>query len=135
VKNSELKDVGDLGDFLTSKIVAVAKNKDYDYDAERKSFKQTFNILAKATADDTFRRFDPKKGDFVGGFLVSAYEAIALGIGYNVERVVDLGAASIGKKIKSIWSNDEFTENSGSGIRASTRVAKIIPYGRKLFAS
>jgi hypothetical protein len=32
-----------------------------------------------------------------------------------------------------MWADAKFVENSGSGVRASSRVPKIVPFGRALF--
>jgi hypothetical protein len=131
---SGLTNLGDLGDFLTDKAAELAKDKAFNRAEEEKAFKATFKLLQDALGDDSFRRYDKTRKRFVGGFSVSAYEAVALGIGYNHKK---LSAApnTIADKAKSIWSDPTFYNNSGSGVRASSRVPKIIPYGRKLFAS
>ena len=70
----------------------------------------------------------------MGGFSVSAFEAVGVGMGYNPKKA-KANPNAIEQKVKQMWSDGEFVDNSGSGIRASSRVPKIIPYGRKLFAA
>lgn len=131
---SAFANLGDLGEFLTDKAKALAQDKTFDFKKEESAFRETFALLASVLADDAFRRFDKKKNRFVGGFSVSAFEAVAIGIGYNPKKT-KANPGAIERKVKEMWSDNEFVDNSGSGIRASSRVPKIIPYGRKLFAA
>ena len=130
---SALSNLGDLGDFLTDQATALAVNKAFDYIGEEAAFRETFAMLSEQLASDAFRRYDPQRQRFVGGFSVSAFEAVAIGMGYNYKKVKGKGV-QIPEKVKEMWTDPEFTENSGSGIRASSRVPKIIPYGRSKFA-
>lgn len=130
---SELRRIGDVGEFLTDKAKEIAQDKSFDYDGEQTAFQDTFEILADTLSDDSFRRYDKTKQKFAGAFSVSAFEALAIGIGYN-PRVGRADPDGLVKKVKAMWSDREFTENSGSGIRASSRIPKVIPYGRKTFA-
>jgi len=130
---ADLRNLGDLGEFLTEKSKTMAQNKTFDYKKEATAFSETFAVLSSTLEDNAFRRYDRNKQRFVGGFSVSAFEAVAIGIGYN-PKVAKTNPALLEKKVKEMWSTSEFSENSGSGVRASSRVPKIIPYGRATFA-
>lgn len=134
MEESKLVNLGDLGDFLTDRATEFAQDKSFDQGAEEEAFRATFGLLRDVLGSDAFRRWDVVRQRFVGGFSVSAYEVIALGIGYNYKRLSE-GSSEIIEKAKNIWSDPQFTENSGSGVRASSRVPKTIPYGRRLFAA
>jgi hypothetical protein len=90
--------------------------------------------LDSVLGDDAFRRYDQKKDRFLGGFSVSAFEAVAIGIGYNPKKATADSNAVV-QKVKKMWEDPNFVDNSGSGIGAPSRVRKIIPYGRATFAS
>lgn len=126
--------LGDLGEFLTDKAKTLAQDKTFSYKKEQAVFEQTFELLESVLADDAFRRYDKKKGRFVGGFSVSAFEALAIGMGYNPKKAT-ANPNSVVEKVKKMWEDADFVNNSGSGIRASSRVPRIIPYGRDTFAS
>lgn len=127
---NDLRSIGDVGEFLTDKAKALARDKSFDYKGEEEAFLETFNMLAGTLEDNAFRRYDKDKQRFVGGFSVSAFEAVAIGLGYN-PKGTDPGL--IEKKVKAMWADAEFVDNSGSGVRASSRVPKIVPYGRQMF--
>jgi hypothetical protein len=125
--------LGDLGEFLTEKAMELARNKSFDFKAEEDAFRATFAALNDKLESESFRRYEQTRDRFVGGFSVSAYEVVALGVGYNFKKLHAI-ANGIVQEVKSMWSDPEFLENSGSGIRAAGRIPKVIPYGRTLFA-
>jgi hypothetical protein len=129
--NSDLS-FNDLGDFLTEKMVELASQSNYAYDLEEHAFRATFRIIKESAGEDCFRRYDPGKSRFIGPFSVSAFEAIALGIGFNPDRLSG-SVATVLEKIKNLWINSTFTNNSGSGIRASTRIPRIVVFAREFF--
>jgi hypothetical protein len=112
----------------------VAKNKKKRA-VEERAFIETFRLLNERLEDNAFRRFSREKGKFLGPFSIASFEVVALGIGFNIGQdgkysLVDL----IPDKVKSIWENQLFIKNSGSGVRASVRIPKIVPMGRDLFS-
>jgi len=129
---AELRTVGDVGEFLTEKAKMLARDKALDYRGEESAFRQTFALLASVFEDNAFRRYDRGKHRFAGAFSVSAFEALAIGMGYN-PKAAAANRDAIEGKVKEMWDDPEFIENSGSGIRASSRIPKIIPYGRAVF--
>ncbi|MEO1560115.1 MAG: hypothetical protein AAFS12_10965, partial [Cyanobacteria bacterium J06632_19] len=74
----------------------------------------------------------PDQDKFLGGFLLSAYEVIALGIGYHYKNPPQTN--QISSQIKSIWSNPTYQESSGAGKNAARRLRYLIPLGRKEFS-
>jgi hypothetical protein len=130
---TELKTIGDVGEFLTEKAKALAQDKSFDYKGEEAAFRETFALLASTLEDNSFRRYDKTKQRFAGAFSVSAYEALAIGMGYN-PKAASANPELVEKKVKTMWADKEFVENSGSGVRASSRIPTIIPYGRTTFA-
>ena len=131
---SQLRRIGDMGDFLTKQVMEQANDPAFDREERESAFRTTFGYLARALASDSFRRYSDNR--FLGGFLISGYEAIALGIGYNYKAFkgdqVPLKAGQ--DKINKLWSESTFTLNSGAGVRASSRVGAIIPFARDYFA-
>lgn len=129
----ELEKMTDINDFLTDKMIEIAQSSSFDLSEEVNAFNTTFSILESITGDNSFHKYDPQKGRFVGGFLLSAFETIALGIGYNYKAIQAAQGFNIESVIHSIWSNDEYIKRSGSGSRANYRIPKIVPLGRKVF--
>ena len=133
-----LRSIGDIGEFLTDRIVEFAQSRAFFdlKDQESNAFQYTFVRLARSLAEDVFRKYDTHKQSYTGPFSISAFEPIAMGFGYHYETYANTSAAQIPNIetiAKRLWTNAEFTRNSGSGVRASTRIRSNIPLGRSLF--
>ncbi len=132
-----LKSVGDVGEFLSERIVSFATSSEFEQDRnlEEEAFKFTFSQLADSLAEHSFHRYDHQRKRHLGGFLISAYEPMALGLGYNFELFKDgnLMVPDSEEVSKILWANSVFLNNSGSGVRASSRIPSNIPIGRQLF--
>ena len=134
---NELRSIRDIGVFLTDKIVEFAQSLEYE-DAkakEERAFRDTFAYLAQSLGDKSFKKYDAASGRHSGGFLISAFEPIALGVGFNCENYGSAGVSeAIAKESRKLWSNPDFLNNSGMGVNASTRIPANVPLGRRVFA-
>ena len=131
---------GDLRDFLTDQICEMAQVSDFEewMKTEEKAFRFTFSHLACALGEDSFKKYDTVREKHQGAVLMSAFELIAMGLGYNSEKY-DSSAREVEpdriiQLSKEAWSNLEFTSNSGSGIGVETRLKANIPLGRSIFS-
>jgi hypothetical protein len=132
---NSLSTVGDISDFLNDHLGYLDQLRISSRDVEDRAFRDTFRYVYSELEDAAFKRFDKQKNRFLGGFLISAFEVVALGVGHNTDDEGNLlPIDNFTNKVKSIWSNSEIMPNTGSGVRASTRIPKIVPYGRELFA-
>ena len=134
-----LRSVRDLGDFLTEKIAEFAQSnlvKD-DMEKEGEAFRFTFSKLAAALGENSFRKYDFDRKRHLGPFSISAFEPISMGLGYHFDEYsaqLNPTFPDIEEISKNLWKNTTFTDNSGSGIRANTRIRVNIPLGREMFA-
>ncbi len=135
---ADLRSVGDIGEFLNDAIVEFAQSKNFpeNQEVEAAAFRFTFKQFANSLAEHSFHRYDHQKGRHLGGFSVSAFEPMALGLGYNYELYQDRGGPvpDIAEVSKKLWKDDGFLRYSGNGVRASFRIPANIPIGRRLFA-
>lgn len=122
----------DVSVFLTDRMREMALNKKLDYSHIEKAFKKTFDILNEALGDNSFRRYKADQNRFFGGFLLSAYEVIALGIGYHYQHPPQTN--EISSRIKTIWSNSTYQKWSGAGVNAARRLPYLVPFGREVFS-
>ncbi|MGI5817820.1 MAG: DUF262 domain-containing protein [Armatimonadota bacterium] len=127
----------DVGEYLTKRMLEIAGLHDEDpqgLQQEEDAFTATFRILQQQLGEDSFKRWDPNKDDWAGPFTLSGYEAIAMGIGANCKNGEYAGDTDgIREKVKSLWTDETFNERSGAGVRGSTRLAALLPLGRRLF--
>jgi hypothetical protein len=119
-----------LSDFLDDEAVSMAETMVAD-DLQRleKVFYKTFSIIEANGGEDVFRKWDGRR--FVGPFLNSCFEVIAMGIGYQLaqgrECRIDLEDVA-----HTIWSTEGQEARRTSGRSAEARILKSVPYGRKL---
>ena len=129
-----LRNVNELGTFLTDKIIAIAEDKNYDLMQAERAFKKTFEILAKTLGEDSFKKYDLEKERAVGPVLISVYEIVALGIGYHcLKPGYQKTESDLRDAHKILWENPTFTSGTGSGIRFSSRIPLTIPMGRNIY--
>jgi len=131
-KEADLSRIGDVGEFLTDSMVSLIENKRFDRQEEERIFRKTFDYLATNYGLDAFRRYDPMKKKHLGGFLHSAFEVVALGIGFH-DGKSKASASAFASQVQGMWTDLSFQQWSGSGVRASSRIPKLIPLGRGLF--
>jgi Protein of unknown function DUF262 len=134
INENELRGISDTDTFFTEQIRIIAENHNYNFDEEGNAFKATFDLLGECMASQSFRKHDPNKKKFSGGFLLAPFESIALGIGYNYQSYHP-SCSDLEAKIMEMWLNQEYTSAFGRGKDARTRLPKLIPFGRKLFSA
>ena len=133
--DADLSNIGDMSDFLSATAVTCARDPQFDRTTEQELFEATFKMVNDALGDDAFRKFDPVRGRFTGGFSVSSFEAITAGIAHNLAAWQALNQdrdSRLRDAVVSLWQDQTFRTNSGSGIRASSRIARTIPHARNV---
>jgi len=123
---------GDVSVFLTQKMRQMAVENNWNRNHIERAFDTTFRILEQSMGDQSFKRYKPEEDRFLGGFLLSAYEVIALGIGYNYRNLPPV--EEIPNRVKSIWSDHTYKKWSGAGQNATRRLPYLIPLGREKFS-
>jgi len=135
IKQSNLKGLRDLGEFLNEQNRAIGSDPKFNRKEHERVFTKTFKIINAAAGSNAFRKYDSNRELFRGGFLISAFEALALGVAYNIGQWD--GPVSPEKKlenlIKKLWAEEGFTGHIGMGVPARERIQHSIPFGRKFF--
>ena len=131
----ELEGIPEFGEFLTEALLGLAATGAPERHRHGAAFARTFEILAEALEDDSFRRYDHRRGRHLGGFLIAAFEVVALGLGYHVSKAdYRIDFERVRAAARGIWQDATFLKSIGSGVRASSRIPVTIPRGRALFA-
>lgn len=131
IDEAELDQIGDVGIFITEKMRAIATAATFNRADWESLFKQTFDLLQRELSEESFKRYSVQRQKFTGGFLLSQYEVVAYGVGYNLR--AGNPVEDIRGKAANIWNNPRYTDWSGSGITATRRLPRILPFGRELF--
>jgi Protein of unknown function DUF262 len=130
----ELRSVPDIGDFLTKSIKDLAIDSSFNRELAEEEFYKTFDLLDAALSDNVFRKYQNSR--YTGGFSLSLFEVIALGLGSNID-LYDINDEEHIELIKTVsenlQSNPIYTSKSGSGYKASDRLPHILPLGKQLF--
>lgn len=124
--------IKELSEYLTDEAKRLAQDDKFDYEGENRAFHSTFDLLARALESDAFRRYDRTRDRFIGPFLLSAFEVIALGIGYHYEAWRPEDKDEIVRRVKEIvWKEPEFLTSTGQ--RATQRIPRTLARGREVF--
>lgn len=133
IEEEGLAGMRDIGAFLTDQMITIASDKKYPYAKNEEVFRKTFDTLAEVAGEDSFKRYNKIKKRHEGGFLLSQFEVVALGIAFNIKNGSAVARSKIKTTTSSIWSDKRYTDWSSSGVNASRRVSKLVPLGRILF--
>jgi Protein of unknown function DUF262 len=120
----------DMSELITHYAIEFSEKSTFDRKAEEIAFRTTFTVLSEQLEFNSFRKYDHQKGKFVGGFLISAFEAVALGLGFHYESVAG-SSIDVAERVKQLWLDPKFTSPTGGSSRK--RAQTIIPIGRELF--
>lgn len=131
----DLNGIDDIADFVDDRMVTLVSDPMFDQEKEERIFRSTFDLMWSSFEDESFRRFDFASDRYKGGFLVSAFEVLALGLGYRDPDAKPVDLAALKRAAKELWRTPEFTRNSGAGVRASTRIKHTVPLGRDLLSA
>jgi len=93
-------------------------------------FIKTFDML-QAAEEDILRRWDPNKGKFVGGFLNTSFEALAVSLGFLLKEGISVRSDLRGAAIE-FWSRPEMTGKFATGRATETRLRMMVPMGREI---
>lgn len=135
-RNREYESGLDIHEFLDHNMIDLAMDDELDRSNEKAVFERTFSLLFDALGEGVFKRYDGDK--FVGQFLISAFEFIAIGVAKNLDRIEALGReeskAYLRERVPEVWRDETFRQHSGAGVRGTTRVGKLIPRGIEFFS-
>ncbi|MFC8848159.1 DUF262 domain-containing protein [Micromonospora sp. NPDC057141] len=133
IEEPRLSKIGNIGEFLTEEIVSLVEKSPGQLGEEEDVFRRTFQILRAAGGSEVLRKWNPASGRTEGPFSLSAFEAIALGIGFHNADPSITSEIAAAKRIE-FWSMPQFAPGFSTGKRADERMRRTIPAGRELFA-
>ncbi len=133
--DTDLKNIGNIDNYVSNKIFSTIGDKAFDRASEGKRFSAIFSHLQAALDDDAFKKFEGNR--FVGGFSVSAFETITVGIARNADvwLLDDLEPATLRERVAHWWGNTTFRSGSKAGSNAASRLPKTLPEARDFFST
>lgn len=125
----------DVHEYLDQALLNMAENASFDLDSEADAFKSTFDLIDSALSENAFKKFED--GQHKGKFLYSLYEVLTFGISTNLSEYQKLGnddqISIIRDRTNKLWDNHEFSENSGAGVRGTTRLANLLDFSKEYY--
>ncbi|MFA4957848.1 MAG: DUF262 domain-containing protein [Candidatus Methanoperedens sp.] len=126
-----------LDDYINKKMEIMAKLELFDEKIEAQIFKSTFTLLNETLGENSFKRYDIEKGKFGGKFLLSAFEAVGIGVGSNINQWIDGNKEEnkgiLENKVIALWKDKRYNTNIGSGVDFYKRIPNIVPLGKEIF--
>lgn len=135
---NEVRSLNDFSEFVTEKMILIAEDEHYDKVENERIFRETFKLLDETLSEQAFKKYVVDKDKFEGKFLLASYEALAIGIGKNIDAWLaqphdEAQQTNLRDKIKGIWQNPQFLARYGSGVNVTSRVPVIVPLGAQVF--
>ncbi len=124
----------DVNEYLDRAALTLAREMTSDRRAaEETAFFKTFELLRSALSDGAFKKWDGQR--HVGAFSVSGFDAIAHGVASNLEQIIAIpdAASWVREKARAVWQEQKFQKNSGQGVRGTTRLKHLLPFGETYF--
>jgi hypothetical protein len=134
VEVTKIRNLPDVGEFLTKRMKELAVDPNFDLALERDKLLKTFKMLDIALGENAFKKY--QNGRYLGAFSLSIFEVVGLGLGFNIDDYDVKNSthlATIKNVSEQLLDNPVFIKNSGSGAKAATRLPHILPMGRELF--
>jgi hypothetical protein len=125
----------DVHEYLDDSLIRMAGDPAFPREAEKDVFVRTFTIIDSAMGEDAFKRWNGTA--FAGKFLMSSFEVVASGVAQNIDAIEALGPVNAAKfvrqKASDLWNEPWFQQNSGAGVRGTTRLARLLPEAKGYF--
>ena len=127
----EARAIDDLETYLNDKILEMAESTTLDRTKSQADFQETFDRLYQSAEDNAFRRLNTDKNKYVGPFLLSAFEVIAIGVASNLPTIRQHDGTWLVDRIVKLWQENLL---KSVGLRSSQRLAITLPLARDHFS-
>ena len=124
----------DVHEYLDDALMKMATDKNFDMKVEGTVFANTFKFLFDALGPAAFKRWNGNV--FSGKFLMSVFEVMSIGVSHNIDALEQLAPQQrndfLQQAARDLWSNQMFNQNSGAGVRGTTRLSRLLPIAADL---
>ncbi|QCQ04791.1 DUF262 domain-containing protein [Ligilactobacillus animalis] len=127
----KLSNYQDLAELLDKETLRIADNTEM-LEEFSSNFKSVFERLSKITGDNTFKKYDGDK--FKGPVLVTSYQSITSGAILNFRKFTGLSDDEIKEKIKNLYNEDKYIENTAQGVRSVPKFIGLTKLGKEYFS-
>lgn len=129
------KEYQEMSELLDQEILKLCALKTFDIEKFREKFKHTFGLLNDALGESAFKKYNKSTDRFMGAFLISSYEVIAVGIFSNIEAIMRLGNSKewVCDKIKKMYEEGVYLDNLRPGTKVINRFQILSKWGVEFF--
>ncbi len=124
----------DVHEYLDDALFKLATDPGMDMVGEGEIFANTFDYLDEALGESAFQRWNGT--NFAGKFLMSLFEVMATGVSKNLAALSAMDAQDRRNFLIGVAQNlnkdESYSQNSGAGVRGTTRLAKLLPIAEPL---
>ncbi|WP_430283108.1 DUF262 domain-containing protein [Pseudomonas aeruginosa] len=124
----------DVHEYLDDALMKMATEKTFDMNVEGEVFASTFKFLSDALGATAFKRWNGN--GFSGKFLMSVFEVMSTGVSHNLDALNQHAPQQsndfLQQAARELWGNPMFNQNSGAGVRGTTRLSRLLPIAANL---
>ncbi|MEC1470900.1 DUF262 domain-containing protein [Bacillus haynesii] len=121
----------DIGIYLTEELMNLMELNEADLNQYVKDFKKAIELLNEALGDKAFKKYNQEKDNFLGGFSLSMYEVLIVGLSENND--IWKNTDKLKEVIKQIPNNSRFEHATTRGKRPIARFQELTRLSRELF--
>ena len=123
----------DVHEYLDAAARTLSRMTAAERSHEEVDFRATFALLAQSLGADAFKKWDGQRHS--GPFLNSGFEAIAHGVAANLKAIHRLPDSLqwVRDRVRAAWDEQVFQQYSGMGVRGTTRLINLLPFGARFF--
>ncbi|MEC6814650.1 DUF262 domain-containing protein [Photobacterium toruni] len=120
-----------MDDFIDKETIRLINSADIE--KFKIIFKRTFDKLKNCLGKLSFDKYNVPSDKFKGGFNVSVFEMLTIGISSNINNIEQLGNEQLIAKIKEIYNTPEIQSSLGRGVRAIKRFKTVTEFTKVYF--
>ncbi|MEC0109504.1 DUF262 domain-containing protein [Paenibacillus taichungensis] len=124
----------DIGNYLTEELINLMERDSFNIERYSKDFNEAINLLNDALSEKAFKKFNrDKNGIFEGGFSLSMYESILVGLSKNISNWRE--KPKLIEVIQNIPYDERFIHATSRGKRAIARFQELTLLSKDLFGN
>lgn len=123
-----------ISDFIDDETLEILENNSVNIKDSIELLKESIDFLYNQIGTNVFRKFNTQNNKYYGGFNLSSYEAVLIGVAQNLEKIKQLNKEQLEEKIKNIYSQPEYLAASERGIKVLNRFEQLIKFSVEYFS-
>jgi hypothetical protein len=132
IKDAYLEFEHDVEPFITDFVRQVLeKERPFEYTVEEQLFRDTFQRIADAMGEDSWRHC--RNGRHSGPLSVYVFETVSTGIAANIDRIRHISPGDLRDRIVEFKQRSEFVNNTGAGANIKSKLLNRVSFARSFF--